>query len=69
MTRSEWLVNQHRDSYSTYIGHYSLMSYIAVAENKSVGRMRFEFLEVRAPRLTPRGCATRAGDQAPSPSS
>jgi len=42
---SEWLTNQHRDSYASYIGHHSLLSYIAIAENAACGRLKFEFLE------------------------
>lgn len=41
----EWLVNQHRDTYASIIGHPTLLSYISVAENVSLGRKRFELLE------------------------
>ncbi|CAG8664768.1 3719_t:CDS:2, partial [Paraglomus occultum] len=41
----EWLVNQHRDSYASYIGHHALISYFAVAQNESVARVKFEFVE------------------------
>ena len=44
---SEWLVNQHRDSYASYIGHHNMLSYIAVAENESLARVRFNMTEVR----------------------
>ncbi|KAI9205103.1 splicing factor 3B subunit 5/RDS3 complex subunit 10 [Polychytrium aggregatum] len=44
-TRYEWLTNQHRDSYAAYIGHNSLIAYISVAENESIGRARFNMLE------------------------
>ena len=44
-TKYEWLVNQHRDSYASYIGHYNLLSYFAIAENESVGRMKFNVME------------------------
>jgi splicing factor 3B subunit 5 len=44
-TRHEWLTNQHRDSYASYIGHYSTMAYFAVAENESIGRVRYDMLE------------------------
>jgi len=44
-TKYEWLTNQHRDSYASYIGHHSLLSYIAIAENAACGRLKFEFLE------------------------
>ncbi|KAL7717111.1 Splicing factor subunit [Entamoeba marina] len=45
ISKYDWLVNQQRDSYASYIGHFSLMSYVALAENKSIGRTRYEFLE------------------------
>ena len=43
---SEWLVNQHRDSVASYIGHYNLLDYFAVAENESKARVQFNLLEV-----------------------
>ena len=44
--RSEWGVNQHRDSLALYVGFDSLTQYIAVAENESVGRVKFNCLQV-----------------------
>ncbi|KAI8809066.1 splicing factor 3B subunit 5-like protein [Cladochytrium replicatum] len=41
----EMIVTQHRDSYASYVGHTSLLSYFAVAQNESVGRARFNMLE------------------------
>ena len=46
--RSEWGVNQHRDSLALYVGFDSLTQYIAVAENESVGRVKFNCLQVSA---------------------
>lgn len=43
---SEWLVNQHRDSFASYIGHPNLMEFFAVAENESKARVKFSFLQV-----------------------
>ena len=43
---SEWAVNIQRDSYASYIGHYPLMAYFAVAENESIGRERYSFMQV-----------------------
>ncbi|BFU26209.1 splicing factor 3B subunit 10, putative [Entamoeba histolytica HM-1:IMSS-B] len=45
ISKYEWICNQQRDSYASYIGHHSLMAYIAVAENQSIGRTRYQFLE------------------------
>lgn len=43
---SEWAVNIQRDSYASYIGHYPLLAYFAVAENESIGRERYSFMQV-----------------------
>ena len=44
-TRHEWITNQHRDSYASYIAHHSMLHYFAIAENESVGRMRYKLLQ------------------------
>ena len=41
----EWAVNQHRDSLALYVGHDSLAQYIAIAENESVARVKFNALQ------------------------
>lgn len=43
---SEWLVNQHRDSAASYIGHENLLDYFALVENESKARVKFTLLEV-----------------------
>ena len=43
---SEWLVNQHRDSSASYIGHYNLLDYFALVENETRARTKFNLLEV-----------------------
>jgi len=45
ISKFEWATNQHRDSYASYIGHSDLLSYFAIAENKSKERKRVELLE------------------------
>ncbi|KAJ4460814.1 putative splicing factor 3B subunit 5 [Paratrimastix pyriformis] len=45
ITKFEWAVNQHRDSFSSYIGHVPMMNFIALVENESVGRVRYRLLE------------------------
>ncbi|KAK8641643.1 hypothetical protein V6N13_011028 [Hibiscus sabdariffa] len=42
---SEWAVNIQRDSYASYIGHYPMLAYFAVAENESIGRERYNFMQ------------------------
>lgn len=43
---SEWGVNQARDTYASYIGHYPMLAYFAVAENESIARVKFNIAEV-----------------------
>eukprot|EP00586_Coscinodiscus_wailesii_P011375 CAMPEP_0172504488 /NCGR_PEP_ID=MMETSP1066-20121228/179088_1 /TAXON_ID=671091 /ORGANISM="Coscinodiscus wailesii, Strain CCMP2513" /LENGTH=86 /DNA_ID=CAMNT_0013280691 /DNA_START=44 /DNA_END=304 /DNA_ORIENTATION=+ len=45
MTKYEWATNQHRDTLSSHVGHYDLLSYFAVAQNDSIGRVRSQMLE------------------------
>uniref|UniRef100_A0A7I4CNM9 Splicing factor subunit n=1 Tax=Physcomitrium patens TaxID=3218 RepID=A0A7I4CNM9_PHYPA len=42
---SEWAVNIQRDSYASYIGHAPLLAFFAVAENESIGRVRYNFMQ------------------------
>eukprot|EP00118_Oscarella_pearsei_P005241 m.23853 g.23853 ORF g.23853 m.23853 type:complete len:88 (+) comp28541_c0_seq2:1753-2016(+) len=44
-SRYEWIVNHHRDSLASYIGHDNLLSHIAVAENETKARVRFNLLQ------------------------
>ncbi|KAH6919531.1 hypothetical protein HPB50_025316 [Hyalomma asiaticum] len=43
--RYEWLVNQHRDSYASYLGHFDMLNYFAVVENETKARVRFNIME------------------------
>ena len=45
INRFEWNVNIKRDSYASFIGHHSLSAYHAIAENESVGRIKYNFLQ------------------------
>lgn len=45
LNRFEWAVNIHRDSYASYIGHHNMVSYFAVAENESVGRVKYNLMQ------------------------
>lgn len=60
-TKFDWAVNQHRDSYALYVGMDSLSMYFAIAENESVGRVKFSCLQVGAHAAPPK--------QAPPPPS
>ncbi|XP_030045909.1 splicing factor 3B subunit 5-like [Microcaecilia unicolor] len=44
-TKWEWLVNQHRVSYCSYMGHFGLLNYFTVAENKSKAQVCFNLME------------------------
>ena len=46
LTRFEWAVNIHRDSYASYVGHHPMLAYFAIAENEAIGRVRYNFLQV-----------------------
>lgn len=38
-------VNIARDSYASYVGHPPVLEYFAIAQNESIGRVRYEFLQ------------------------
>ena len=44
-TKHEWAANQHRDTLASNVGHYDMLSFIAVAQSDSVGRVRYQLLE------------------------
>ena len=39
------MTNQHRDTYASHLAHYDQLSYMAVAENQSIGRMRLKLFD------------------------
>lgn len=43
---SEWAVNIQRDSYASYVGHNPILAYFAIAENESIGREHYNFMQV-----------------------
>ncbi|PON41545.1 Splicing factor 3B, subunit [Parasponia andersonii] len=45
LNRFEWAVNIQRDSYASYVGHYPLLAYFGIAENESIGRERYNFMQ------------------------
>ena len=61
ITKFEWAVNQHRDTYASHVGHYEMLSYFATAQNDSVGRVRYQLLEKF---LQPCGAGDRAAGAA-----
>ena len=47
MLPSEWMVNQHRDSIASYIGHNNLLEFFSIAENEAKARVKFNLQKVR----------------------
>jgi splicing factor 3B subunit 5 len=43
----EWITNIHRDSYASHIGHYPRLSYMAMAQNESIHKTKFNLLTVK----------------------
>eukprot|EP00978_Attheya_sp_CCMP212_P042940 scaffold271346_cov60-Attheya_sp.AAC.2 len=43
--QAEWATNMHRDTLASHVGHYDQLSYYAVAQNESIGRVRSQMLE------------------------
>ena len=43
---SEWAVNMHRDTLAAHVGHYPMTMFFAVAENESIGRVRYNLMQV-----------------------
>ncbi len=44
-SRWEWLTNQHRDSYGSYLGHPDLLNLIGICENETRARTKFNLLQ------------------------
>merc|ERR1712071_598506 len=44
-SRWEWLTNQHRDTYASILGHPDLLNMVAVAENESKARVKFNLMQ------------------------
>lgn len=45
LSKHDWITNQHRDTLASHVSHYDQLSYYAVAQNESIGRLRLEMLE------------------------
>lgn len=59
MSKFEWALNIHRDSYASYIGHHPMVAYFGVVENESVGRVKYEMMQKM---LLPCGIPPKAAD-------
>lgn len=44
-SKHDWCLNMRRDSFSSHIGHYHFVSYVALAQSESIGRTLFEFMQ------------------------
>mmetsp|Transcript_9887 Transcript_9887/g.18437 ORF Transcript_9887/g.18437 Transcript_9887/m.18437 type:complete len:99 (-) Transcript_9887:90-386(-) len=60
MTKFEWALNMHRDSYASYVGRHDMVSYFGVAENESVGRIKYDLLKKM---LLPCGIPPKSQDE------
>jgi splicing factor 3B subunit 5 len=65
-SRFEWNVNIKRDTYASFIGHYPILSYHAVAENESIGRIKYGFKQASRPRDAHAGAPPLGHRLAPS---
>jgi splicing factor 3B subunit 5 len=45
LTRWEWAVHQHRDSYCSYVSHEGLLDFFAIAQGQTRQRVRYEMLK------------------------
>ena len=43
-TKHEWITEMHRDTLASHVGHHSRLMFFAIAENESIERQRFDFL-------------------------
>ena len=41
----EWCVNQQRDTYASFMGHFDMLNYVAISENETKGRVKFSMME------------------------
>ena len=44
-TKFEWAVHQHRDTFASLMGHTDLTNHLAISENESKARVKFNLLE------------------------
>ena len=44
-TKWEWLTNQHRDTLASFTGHFDMLNYLAIAENETKARLKFNYLK------------------------
>ncbi|XP_065898842.1 splicing factor 3B subunit 5-like [Dysidea avara] len=45
LSKYEWMVNQHRDSFASFIGHHDMVSYFSLVENESKARTKFNLMQ------------------------
>lgn len=63
ITKFEWAMNQHRDTITSNLGHHDMLAYFALAQNDSIGRVRYQLLEVSPPPSACLSVLTRWGDR------
>lgn len=45
LTRFDWALNIHRDTFASMVGHHPMLAYHAIAENESIGRVRYNLMQ------------------------
>lgn len=44
-SKYEWVTNHHRDTITSILGHSDLLNFMALTENESKARVKFNFVE------------------------
>ncbi len=45
LTKFEWSVLQQRDTLASHLGHADFTAFVAIAQNDSIGRVRYQLFE------------------------
>lgn len=41
----DWATNIHRDTFASYLGHFDMLNHIALCENESKARVKFQLIK------------------------
>ena len=66
LLQSKYVGTGHPDTSASFIGHYPILSYHAVAENESIGRIKYGFKQASRPRDAHAGAPPLGHRLAPS---
>ena len=45
LSKFDWATNQHRDSIASHVAHHDMLTYFAVAQGTSTGRVKYQLYE------------------------